>query len=115
MIKQFAKTTRGGCQLMPGRNYLWRDHSSNATFVCNEYRDEGLGMRESLINQRRFASAEDVGEYLSSTGVRSFSVTTAGSHPILIEDHCTPEMLIERFLDHGRERWQSFNLINRSL
>jgi hypothetical protein len=100
---------------MPGRYYLWRDHTSNEPFICNEYRDEGLGRGESLINQRWFASAEDVREYLSSTGLKSFSVTTAGWHPLLIEELCTPEMLIERFLDHGRERWQSFNLINRSL
>jgi hypothetical protein len=100
---------------VPRRDYLWRDHTSNQPFICNEYRDEGLGRGESLINQRGFASAEDVREYLSRTGVKSFSVTTAGSQPLLIEEHCTPGLLIERFLDHGRERWQSVNLINRSL
>src|SRR6266849_364828 len=96
------------------RIYLWPDHKSNEAFFCNEYCSEGLGIGESLIRQRRFASAENVEQFLSNTGFRSFSLTTAGSQPLLIEEHCTPGILVERFLDHGRERWQSLNLVNRS-
>lgn len=75
-------------------------------YVCDQYQWEGPGTSEVLDRfGLRFDSAQQLKDALTNAGLKRFAVTTAGFD--LLESDCTPEILIERFLASGRERWQS--------
>ncbi len=97
---------------MAERIYIRPDRETNEGFVCDQYRWEGPGTSEVLDRFcLRFASALELKRALANAGFSRFAVTTAGSDPTVLASDCTPGVLSNRFLDNGRERWQSLNII----
>jgi hypothetical protein len=99
---------------MAGRIYIRPDRETKEGFVCDQYHWEGPGTPEVLDRFcLRFASALELKQELVNAGFARFGVTTAGSDPTVVERDCTPGILINRFLDNGRDRWQSLNIIDK--
>jgi hypothetical protein len=91
--------------------YVWPDRKTKAGYICDSYRWEGSEASELLASfGRRFSSALELKNALIKDGLTRFSVSTAASDPIVLETDCSPEILIDRFLANGLERWQSLVL-----
>ena len=89
------------------------DGASREGCVCDQYRWEGPGMPEVLDRfGLQFASALELKNAITNAGLKRFIVATPGPNPTVLERECTPEILIDRFLANGQERWQSLIIID---
>lgn len=92
--------------------YIWPDHQTTDGYICDQY-CWGESETSKVLSRfgQRFSSVWKLKNALIRDGLTHFSVSTAGSDPILLERDCTPEILIDRFLAFGLERWQSLVLV----